>query len=103
MKEALQAEHEEQTARQASGQPVMVDAKGKPILSPEEVTRKQARDKRLAEGKAKARKERVEKLQTNLINKLSIYTESARGEHDKIVAASFKVGDVGDENGRRGG
>jgi hypothetical protein len=35
----------------------------------------------------------VEKLSRNLINKLSIFTESARGdEGDKAIIASFKVG-----------
>jgi hypothetical protein len=92
MKEALQAEHEEQAAREASGQPVMIGPNGRPIVTPEDLARKQARDRKLAESKAKARRERVEKLVSNLVNKLSIYTESARGEHDRIVSASFKVG-----------
>jgi hypothetical protein len=91
MKEALQAEHEEQAIREQSGKPIMVGPNGRPILSPEEVARKHARDKRLAESKAKARKERIEKLESNLVNKLSIYTESARGGHDRVVASSFKV------------
>lgn len=34
----------------------------------------------------------MEKLSQNLINKLSIFTESARGdENDKAIIASFKV------------
>lgn len=90
MKEALQAEREEEQHRANQSGPVLVDAKGKPIMTPEDLARKQARDRRLAEGKSKARKERVDKLSTNLVNKLSIFTESAQGENDKLVGDSFK-------------
>lgn len=64
---------------------------GQPILTPELLARRQQRQKALADRKTAARKERVEKLKRNLINKLSIYTESARGEDDKAVTDSFKV------------
>ena len=40
--------------------------------------------------KAKARKERVDKLVENLINKISIFTESAQGAEDKMVIKAFK-------------
>jgi hypothetical protein len=64
---------------------------GQPVLTPDLLARRQQRQKALADRKAAARKERVEKLKRNLINKLSIYTESARGEDDRAVTESFKV------------
>lgn len=64
---------------------------GQPVLTPELLARRQQRQKALADRKAAARKERVEKLKRNLINKLSIYTESAKGEDDTAVTESFKV------------
>jgi hypothetical protein len=77
---------------QASGKPVPTGTGGQPILTPELVARRAQRQKALADKKAAARKERVEKLSQNLINKLSIFTESARGdENDKAIIASFKV------------
>lgn len=77
---------------QQSGRPVPTSSGGQPILTPELVARRQQRQKALADKKAAARKERVEKLSRNLINKLSIFTESARGdESDKAITASFKV------------
>lgn len=90
MKEALQAEREEEAHKAQQTGPVYIGPNGRPIMSPEELARKQARDRRLAESKAKARKERVDKLAVNLVNKLSIFTESAQGEHDRVVGASFK-------------
>ncbi|KAJ9116305.1 hypothetical protein QFC22_004745 [Naganishia vaughanmartiniae] len=99
MKDALENEAEQQTEMaqyisqaQASGNPVVTGAGGQPVLTPELLARRQQRQKALADKKAAARKERVEKLAQNLINKLSIYTESAHGENDKAVTASFKVG-----------
>lgn len=67
-------------------------AGGQPVLTPELQAKRQQRQKALADKKAAARKERVEKLAQNLINKLSIYTESAHGENDKAVTTSFRVG-----------
>ncbi|KAI5449020.1 DnaJ-like protein, variant 2 [Naganishia albida] len=98
MKDALEQEQEQQTEMaqylqnaQQSGRPVPTSSGGQPILTPELVARRQQRQKALADKKAAARKERVEKLSRNLINKLSIFTESARGdESDKAITASFK-------------
>lgn len=89
MKEAMEMEQEEATLQASSG-PRAVDAKGKPIFTPEELARKQARQKAFQEKKAAQRKARVDKLVTNLINKVSIFAESAKGEGDRVVTNSFK-------------
>lgn len=104
MKDAFQSQHEEEELQAESGQPIMVDQKGKPILTPEQLARKTARERKAneevsklikagctdAHQKAKARKERVDKLVENLINKISIFTESAQGAEDKMVCKAFK-------------
>ena len=41
--------------------------------------------------KARVRRARVDKLTANLQNKLSIFTEAAKGPEDKVVGGSFKV------------
>ncbi|KAJ9092942.1 hypothetical protein QFC19_008540 [Naganishia cerealis] len=97
MKDALENEQEQQTemaqyisAAQAAGRPVAMGPGGQPVMTPELLARRQQRQKALQDKKTAARKERVERLAQNLINKLSIYTESAHGENDKAVTASFK-------------
>jgi hypothetical protein len=45
----------------------------------------------LIEQKARIRKARVEKLSSNLKNRLAIFTEAARGPDDKAVVESFRV------------
>lgn len=42
------------------------------------------------EQKARIRKERVDKLSENLKNKLSIFTEAAKGPEDQLVSKSFR-------------
>ncbi|WVQ95578.1 hypothetical protein IAU59_002675 [Kwoniella sp. CBS 9459] len=68
----------------------MMGPGGKPMMKPEAMQRKLARDRLVMEEKAQARKARVEKLAQNLVNKLNIYTEAAKGPEDKLVAASFR-------------
>ncbi|WVF68018.1 hypothetical protein IAT40_002780 [Kwoniella sp. CBS 6097] len=68
----------------------MMGPGGKPMMKPEAMQRKMARDRLVMEEKAKARRARVDKLAQNLINKLNIYTEGAKGPEDKLVAASFR-------------
>lgn len=89
MKDAMEMEQEEEAELAAAG-PRAVDAKGKPIFTAEEVAKKQLRQKQLAEKKDQARKERVEKLVGNLVNKVSIFAEGAKDEYDRTVTASFK-------------
>jgi hypothetical protein len=89
MKDAMEAEQQEAEEEAAAG-PRAVDAKGKPIFTPEEVQKKQQRQKALADKKTEARKARVEKLSENLINKVSIFAEGAKSENDKAVMTSFK-------------
>lgn len=85
MKEAFQ--------QQAEGQDeMMIGPNGRPVLTPEAAQRKIARDKAKVERKAAERRVRVDKLAIHLRNKLSIYTEAARGPEDGPVASSFKVG-----------
>lgn len=107
MKDAFQSQHEEEELQAESGQPIMVGPNGKPILTPEQMARKAAREKKINEEvcfsifewqrscrilqKAKARKERVDKLVENLVNKISIFTESAQGPEDRVVGNAFKV------------
>jgi hypothetical protein len=89
MKDAMEAEQQEAEEEAAAG-PRAVDAKGKPIFTPEEIQKKQQRQKALADKKTEARKVRVEKLSENLINKVSIFAEGAKSENDKAVMTSFK-------------
>lgn len=89
MKDAMEAEQQEAEEEAAAG-PRAVDAKGKPIFTPEEIQKKQQRQKALADKKTEARKIRVEKLSENLINKVSIFAEGAKSENDKAVMTSFK-------------
>lgn len=90
MKEAMEMEQEEAALQASSTGPRMVDQRGKPVLTPEEVARKSARQKAFQEKKSAQRKARVEKLTENLVNKVSIFAESAKNEHDRVVTASFK-------------
>ena len=101
MKEAFQQQHEQEEGD------MMIGPTGRPMMTPEAMQRKVLRDRMKAEEvrnrcsgqkedaylcqKAKLRKERVEKLAVYLQNKLSIFTEAAKGEEDKAVGASFKV------------
>ncbi|KAK4689264.1 hypothetical protein P7C73_g860, partial [Tremellales sp. Uapishka_1] len=87
MKDVFQQQHEEET--EANGG-MIVGPNGKPVLSPEAQARKTAREKKASDEKAKARKERVDKLAVNLQNKLSIFSEAAKDADDKVVGASFK-------------
>ena len=89
MKDAMELEQEEAEQLAANG-PRAVDAKGKPIFTPEEIARKKARQEALAEKKEQARTARVEKLSSNLINKVSIFAEGAKSESDQAVMQSFK-------------
>lgn len=41
--------------------------------------------------KARLRRERVDKLAANLVNKLAIFTEAATSDKDRAVTESFKV------------
>jgi hypothetical protein len=89
MKDAMEAEQEE-AAELASNGPRPVDAKGKPIFTPEEVAKKAQRQKDLAEKKDASRKERIDKLVEHLVNKVSIFAEGARDENDRVVLSSYK-------------
>ncbi|WVR08665.1 hypothetical protein IAU60_005723 [Kwoniella sp. DSM 27419] len=68
----------------------MMGPGGKAMLKPEAMQRKMVRDRLVMEEKQRQRKERVDKLAKNLVNKLNIYTEGAKGPEDKLVAASFR-------------
>ncbi|QRW09839.1 X-domain of DnaJ-containing [Ceratobasidium sp. AG-Ba] len=96
MKDALQNEESDNEEPEA---PVLRDAKGREIITPEERARREAkrrrkeeRDRQVDAAKAKARAERVAQLVTELSRKLSIYTESATGSpyQDADVASSWK-------------
>jgi hypothetical protein len=89
MKDAMEAEQEEAEENAAAG-PRPVDAKGKPIFTPEEIQKKQQKQKALADKKTETRKARVEKLSENLVNKVSIFAEGAKSENDRAVVTSFK-------------
>ncbi|KAK8850582.1 hypothetical protein IAR55_004501 [Kwoniella newhampshirensis] len=84
MKDAFQQQHEQEEGD------MMVGPGGRPMLTPEAMQKKMIRDRAVAEEKARARRERVEKLSINLTNKLNIFTEAAKGPEDKLVGASFK-------------
>lgn len=83
MKDVFQQQHEEE-----GDDIVMVN--GKPQLSPEAQARRTERERRQNEEKARERAERVEKLSANLVRKLSIFTEAAKGPDDPQVGPSFK-------------
>ncbi len=83
MKDVFQQQHEEE-----GDDIVMVN--GKPQLSPEAQARRTERERRQNEEKARERAERVEKLAANLVRKLSIFTEAAKGPDDPQVGPSFK-------------
>ncbi|OCF30716.1 chaperone regulator [Kwoniella heveanensis BCC8398] len=84
MKDAFQQQNEQDP------NDFMMGPGGKPMMKPEAMQRKLARDRLVMEQKQQARRARVEKLSQNLINKLNIYTEAAKGPEDKLVAASFR-------------
>ncbi|KAL7422956.1 DnaJ-like protein [Cryptotrichosporon argae] len=84
MKDAFQQQHEAEQGDMIMG------PGGRMVLSPEAMQRKMVRDRARAEEKARIRKARVDKLAANLVNKLSIFTEAAKGPDDKLVGASFK-------------
>jgi len=84
MKDALQQQTDQQDGD------VMMTPTGRAVLTPEAMQRKMARDRLVAEEKARIRKERVDKLAINLKNKLAIFTEAARGPEDKQVGNSFR-------------
>ncbi|TFK51506.1 DnaJ-domain-containing protein [Heliocybe sulcata] len=69
---------------------VVLDAKGRPILSPEEKAKKDEKARKGAAEKAEARKERVDKLVETLERKLGIFTESATGPNDRDVLRSWR-------------
>ncbi|WWC92369.1 uncharacterized protein L201_007326 [Kwoniella dendrophila CBS 6074] len=85
MKDAFQQQHEQQEPGD-----FMIGPTGKPMMTPDAMQRKMIRDRAVAEEKARIRKERVDKLAKNLVNKLNIYTEAAKGPEDKLVGASFR-------------
>ncbi|KZT20702.1 DnaJ-domain-containing protein [Neolentinus lepideus HHB14362 ss-1] len=85
MKAAMQEADEEQEAPQ-----VERDAKGRPVVSPEEKAKKEEKARKDAAEKAEARKERVDKLVENLERKLGIFTESATGPGDRDVMRSWR-------------
>lgn len=84
MKEAFQQQHEEDP------NDFTIGPNGRPVLTPAGAQKKWSREKKVAEEKARQRQARVDQLATNLINKLNIYTEAAKGLHDEMVGASFK-------------
>ncbi|WRT70758.1 uncharacterized protein IL334_007757 [Kwoniella shivajii] len=84
MKDAFQQQHEEEAGD------YMIGPTGKPMMTPDAMQRKMLRDRAVAEQKARVRKERVDKLAINLVKKLNIYTEAAKGVEDKLVGASFR-------------
>ncbi|WWC65239.1 uncharacterized protein I303_107856 [Kwoniella dejecticola CBS 10117] len=84
MKDAFQQQHEQEAGD------FMIGPTGKPMMTPDAMQRKMIRDRAVAEEKARVRRERVDKLAKNLVNKLNIYTEAAKGVEDKLVGASFK-------------
>ncbi|KDQ57948.1 hypothetical protein JAAARDRAFT_193432 [Jaapia argillacea MUCL 33604] len=90
MKAAMQEADEEGHAEGSSGKVVQRDAKGKPILSPEEKAKKDEKARKEAAEKAAAREERVAKLVENLERKLGIFTESAAGPDDPNVSRSWR-------------
>ncbi|KAF9270539.1 DnaJ-domain-containing protein [Marasmius fiardii PR-910] len=67
------------------------DSKGRDILSEEEKSKKEEKDRNKAAERAAARAERVNKLVENLERKLSIFTESATGVDDQDVTRSWKT------------
>ncbi|KAG8873181.1 hypothetical protein FRB97_006976 [Tulasnella sp. 331] len=97
MKEALQqaedAEEEESTAASGSGSTVATkDAKGRPVLTPEQKLKKEEKERKLQIEKAKAREQRVKKLVENMERKLSIYVEACTGRpaEDSETARSWR-------------
>jgi len=97
MKEALQQAEEADgedgsgTLEQGGSSTQPRDAKGRPILTPEQRAKKAEKDRKIAAEKAKAREERVKKLVENLERKLSIYVESCTGgPSDADVAKSWR-------------
>ncbi len=106
MKEALQQDSDELekqangeatadgTSITASGSSGNVDAKGKPVLSPEEKAAKEEKERKQTEERAKQREERVAKLSETLVAKLSVYTEAMKSlddvEHQKAITDSFR-------------
>jgi hypothetical protein len=85
MKDVFQREHDEEQESD-----YMMGPNGKPQLTPEAQARRAEREKRDAEEKDQARKERVDKLAANLIRKLSIFSEVATTADDPQVGPSFK-------------
>ncbi|WVQ85971.1 hypothetical protein IAT38_008139 [Cryptococcus sp. DSM 104549] len=84
MKDAFQQQNEPEPGD------IVIGPTGKPMLTPEAMQRKIARDREVAEQKAKQRRERVEKLANHLEGRLNIFTEAAKGPEDQMVGASFK-------------
>ncbi|KAL1412658.1 DnaJ-like protein [Vanrija albida] len=85
MKDVFQQQHEEESLNE-----YMIGPNGKPVLTPEAQARKTEREKQQAEEKAKERQDRVDKLAANLVRKISVFTEAARGADDPQVGPSFK-------------
>ncbi|EIW70101.1 hypothetical protein TREMEDRAFT_68484 [Tremella mesenterica DSM 1558] len=85
MKDAFQ-----QQADETQPSDYVMGPTGRPVMTHEAMQRKITRERAKAEEKAKIRATRVEKLSVNLINKLSIFTEAAKGSHDQLMATSFK-------------
>ncbi|KAL4244778.1 DnaJ domain-containing protein [Abortiporus biennis] len=89
MKSALQEEEENEVG--ADGKPILRDAKGREILSPEEKARRDEKARKISAEKAAAREERVQKLVENLERKLGIFSESATGPDDPEVTQSYRT------------
>jgi hypothetical protein len=65
-----------------------VTKKRKKELTPEQKAKKQEQERKVSAERAKAREERVSKLETTLKRKLAIYTEQAQQGHVAEVAKS---------------
>ncbi|KAI0262035.1 X-domain of DnaJ-containing-domain-containing protein [Gloeopeniophorella convolvens] len=88
MKTALQEADEMEGDGSA---PVVRDAKGREVLSPEEKARRDEKARKSAAEKAAAREDRVQKLVENLQHKLGIFTENATGPNDPEVINSWRT------------
>lgn len=73
------------------GKPVLRDAKGKEILSPEEKARREEKQRKISAEKAAEREARVKQLVANLERKLGIFAESATGPNDPQVTDSYRI------------
>ncbi|THG96871.1 hypothetical protein EW026_g5034 [Hermanssonia centrifuga] len=88
MKAALQ---EAEEGEDEEGKPVLRDAKGREIVSPEEKSKREEKARKVAAEKAAARAERVQELVGNLERKLGIFAESASSPTDPDVTQSYRT------------